>query len=109
MTEPTSSPPELLGRLIAGRDLSTVQAEQLFSCLVSGEVGESLIAAILTALACKGESAHEIAGAAAVMRRNLVKIPTRRMTRTTAHSASAIAATTGSTTIAAQIPTVATD
>lgn len=69
---------DLLSRLIRGQDLSTEETEGLFERLMAGRFGAVTTAAMLTALAAKGESSEEIAGAAAVMRRHLVAIPTRR-------------------------------
>jgi len=67
-----------LVRLIHGEDLSLAETEHLFGLLMDGEIGEITMAALLTALAVKGESADEIAGATTAMRRRLVAIPTRQ-------------------------------
>ena len=69
----------VLSRLIDGEDLSFAAAERLFGRLMDGEIGDITIAALLTALAAKGESVEEIAGAATAMRRRLVEIPTEHL------------------------------
>ncbi|HVS01318.1 MAG TPA: anthranilate phosphoribosyltransferase [Thermoanaerobaculia bacterium] len=67
-----------LNRLLARQDLSRQETEGLFGRLMDGELGEAQKAALLIALAVKGESPDEIAGAAAAMRRRVVPIPHRR-------------------------------
>ncbi len=64
-----------LERWIAGEDLSRGEVEELFGRLMDGELSEPVKAGLLVALRCKGESAAEIAGAAAAMRRRVVRIP----------------------------------
>ena len=64
-----------LRRLCAREDLGRAETEALFGALMDGEVSDPLKAALLAALAVKGESAAEIAGAAAAMRRRVVPIP----------------------------------
>jgi len=66
---------EVLGRWIAGEDLGRREVEELFGHLMDGELSEPIKAGLLVALRCKGESAPEIAGAAAAMRRRVVPIP----------------------------------
>ena len=62
---------DFLTRLIQGGDLSEDETEGLFGQLMDGEMGPVTMAALLTALATKGESVAEIAGAAKAMRRRL--------------------------------------
>jgi anthranilate phosphoribosyltransferase len=57
-----------LSALIEGRDLTPVQMCGLMHGLLSGSLGEAETAAVLVALRMKGESADEVAAAAAVMR-----------------------------------------
>ncbi len=64
-----------LRRLCAREDLGRAETEALFGALMDGAVSDPLKAALLAALAVKGESAAEIAGAAAAMRRRVVPIP----------------------------------
>jgi len=67
-------PREALWRLAAGESLSREEAEALFDKLIEGEVSEPMKAALLVALRMKGEAVHEIAGAAASMRRHAIPI-----------------------------------
>jgi anthranilate phosphoribosyltransferase len=57
-----AAPSELLGELVAGRDLTEDAARGLMASLMSGDVEPALIGALLTALRVKGESAAEVAG-----------------------------------------------
>jgi anthranilate phosphoribosyltransferase len=63
-----------LEKVIAGNNLSMEQARQLMLTIMSGEVNQSQIAAILTALKIKGESADEIAGFVMAMRDKSIKL-----------------------------------
>ncbi len=78
MSSPDRSPRDLLVRLIRREDLSREDTEHLFGLLMDGQIGEITTAALLAALATKGESAEEITGAATAMRRRLVAIPTQQ-------------------------------
>ncbi len=71
MIEPAAA----LERLIARRDLTRQEVEDLFGQLMDGELDEPTKAALLMGLAVKGETAAEIAGAAAAMRRRVIAIP----------------------------------
>ncbi len=64
-----------LRRLCERRDLGRAETEALFGAIMDGGVSDPLKAALLAALAVKGETADEIAGAAAAMRRRVVPIP----------------------------------
>ncbi len=68
---------EALRRWLAREDLSRAETEELFGALMDGELSEAMKAAMLVALAMKGEAASEIAGAAAAMRRRVITIPHR--------------------------------
>ncbi len=70
-----STPNDALQHLMARRDLSREQTEELFGQLMDGELSEPMKAGLLIALAMKGEAPSEIAGAAAAMRRRVVPIP----------------------------------
>jgi len=63
-----------LARLIAGEDLSFDQAAGLFDQIMSGSLSEAQIAAVLTAIACKGATVDELAGAASAMRDKATRI-----------------------------------
>jgi anthranilate phosphoribosyltransferase len=60
--------PDLLRHLIAGHDLSVSETEQVFTALMDGVYDEMQMAALLVALAAKGETAAELAGGARVLR-----------------------------------------
>ncbi len=66
---------DLLRRLIARQDLSREETEDLFGQLMDGALSDITKAALLTALAVKGESVDEIVGAARAMRRRVIAIP----------------------------------
>ncbi len=77
----TSSPPwftETLAALLAHRDLSREQMGRLMRDLIAGNCGEAETAALLVALRMKGETAVEIAAAAAVLREHMVRLETER-------------------------------
>ncbi|HSM13315.1 MAG TPA: anthranilate phosphoribosyltransferase [Thermoanaerobaculia bacterium] len=65
----------LLGRLLAGEDLSRGEVAALFGRIMDGAIPEAMIGALLAALAAKGETAEEIAGAAAAMRERVRVVP----------------------------------
>jgi anthranilate phosphoribosyltransferase len=69
---------DALRRLIAREDLSREETEALFGQLMDGALDAAQKSALLVALAMKGESAAEIAGAAAAMRRRVVSVPHSR-------------------------------
>ncbi|HVR30394.1 MAG TPA: anthranilate phosphoribosyltransferase [Thermoanaerobaculia bacterium] len=87
MTSPASSsaaaaPPAperaALERWIAGHDLDRAEMEALFGRLMDGAISPILQAALLAALATKGETAAEIAGAARAMRARAIRVPHHR-------------------------------
>lgn len=63
-----------LMRLIRGEDLSASEAAAFFRALTDTGIGSIQIAAALTALTAKGETAEELAGMASVVRSLAVKI-----------------------------------
>ncbi len=65
---------EILQSLIERRDLDRASAERAFDRIMAGELTPAQIAALITALRMKGETADELAGAAASMRRHAVLI-----------------------------------
>jgi anthranilate phosphoribosyltransferase len=69
---------ETLATLLERRDLTESQMRCLMSEFVSGSCGETEIAALLVALRMKGETAEEIAAAAAVLREHMVRLDTGR-------------------------------
>jgi anthranilate phosphoribosyltransferase len=69
---------EALERLLAREDLTRAEVEHLFGRLMDGLLSDPVKSALLVALRMKGETAPEIAGAAAAMRERSVKIPHSR-------------------------------
>jgi anthranilate phosphoribosyltransferase len=65
---------EMLRSLVAGKPLTTEQAHDLFDQIMEGELTESQVAAVLVALAAKGETVEEITGAALAMRQHARKV-----------------------------------
>jgi len=59
---------DCLRRLIAREDLSREETHALFDAIMDGQVEPPLLAALLTALASKGETVSEMVGAAEAMR-----------------------------------------
>lgn len=62
------SPAGLLAELCGGQSLDAGQSELLFQALVTGELSETQIAALLIALKVKGETSDELIGAARALR-----------------------------------------
>lgn len=69
---------ETLAQLMRGRDLSEAQVRQVVGDMVAGRCGDAETAALLVALRMKGETAEEIAAAAAVLREHMVVLETGR-------------------------------
>src|SRR5215213_10690961 len=67
-----------LNRLIRGENLETAEAADFFRALTALDANPAQIAACLTALTAKGETAAELAGMARVMRKQAVKIKSRQ-------------------------------
>lgn len=63
-----------LGHLIRRQDLTADAAAEAIDTILSGAWSEAQIAGFLTALASKGETVDELAGAARAMRRRAVRI-----------------------------------
>lgn len=66
---------EALSRVVRREDLSRPEAASVMQALMSGDAPPSLVGAILTALAMKGETVEEIAGMAETMRALATAIP----------------------------------
>jgi anthranilate phosphoribosyltransferase len=73
----TDSFESLLNLVSAGEDLKADQMRSAISRIMTGGCDESQMAQFLTALATKGETVAEIAGAAAAMRSNMTPIISR--------------------------------
>jgi anthranilate phosphoribosyltransferase len=62
--------PEALEKLVAGEDLSRVEAEAAMEQILLGAASDAQIAGLLTALRMKGETVDELVGFATAMRRH---------------------------------------
>jgi anthranilate phosphoribosyltransferase len=79
MTDAISFPiTDLLTALVERRDLDAGQMRALIGALMAGRCGEVETAALLIALRMKGETAAELAAAAAVLREHMVVLETGR-------------------------------
>ena len=67
---------EILGSVIARTDLTREQVHWAFGQIMDGQWSEAQVAGLLAALATKGETIDEIAGAAQAMRDHAVRIDT---------------------------------
>lgn len=65
-----------LNTIIAGRDLDQDRMAEMLTDIFSGTITEAQIGAFMAALATKGETFEELAGAARAMRRKAVRIQT---------------------------------
>lgn len=68
--------PEVLSALLARRELSVDQMARVFDDILSGQFGEPEIAAFLVAMRMKGETAGELAAAAAMLRLRMTRFET---------------------------------
>jgi len=71
---PTTDIAELIVTLRAGRSLSRIESRQAFEQIMTGRVEVAYLAEFLKALADKGETAEEIAGAADVMNEKVQRV-----------------------------------
>jgi len=69
---------DALARLLRREELTSGEVAELFGRIMDGAVDEPMIAALLIALAAKGESAGEILGAATAMRQRARTVAHRR-------------------------------
>jgi anthranilate phosphoribosyltransferase len=67
----------LLGRVAGGSDLTSEEMAAAIDSVMRGEWTEEQIGLLLTALAAKGETVSEVAGAASAMRRHMTPIRSR--------------------------------
>ncbi len=67
-----------LGRLAAGDNLSMDEMAAAIEAVVEGRLSEGQMGLLLTALAAKGETAEEVAGAAVALRRRMTPLRTTR-------------------------------
>ncbi|HEV2289528.1 MAG TPA: anthranilate phosphoribosyltransferase [Candidatus Acidoferrales bacterium] len=61
---------DALGKIVAGENLSRVEAEAAMEQILSGNASDALIAALLMGLRLKGETVDELVGFATAMRRH---------------------------------------
>jgi anthranilate phosphoribosyltransferase len=64
-----------LGRLGAQHDLSADEAADAVAAIINGDASEPVVAALLTALRVKGETAEELAGAVRAVRARMAPCP----------------------------------
>ena len=69
-----------LSTIIAGDDLTQSEMYQMMDTILSGEVTDAQIGAFMAALAAKGETFAELAGAAQAMRKKALRIQTTAAT-----------------------------
>ncbi len=65
---------EAIARLVSGRDLGTGEVAEVFGQIMEGHATPAQIGALLMGLRMKGETPHEIAGAARAMRERATQI-----------------------------------
>lgn len=65
---------ENLNKIVQGFDLSETEMSQMITEIFSGNVTDAQIGALMAALATKGETFEELAGAARAMRRKAIRI-----------------------------------
>ncbi len=65
-----------LNKIVQGKDLSESEMSQMITDIFSGEITDAQIGAFMAALATKGETFEELAGAAQAMRKKAVRIQT---------------------------------
>lgn len=66
--------PDILNALRTGGSLSEVQSESAFAEILSGRVGEEVLAEFLTLIAQRGPTVDELVGGARVMRRHVTPV-----------------------------------
>ncbi|MEE8400282.1 MAG: anthranilate phosphoribosyltransferase [Desulfobacterales bacterium] len=65
---------EHLSKIVSGTDLSEMEMSEMISDILAGDVTDAQIGAYMAALATKGETFEELAGAAKAMRRKALRI-----------------------------------
>jgi len=76
MAEPMVEPETrtILGKLTSRVDLTREEARRIFERLMDGELSPTVVAALLAALATKGEAVEELVGAAQAMRARAIPV-----------------------------------
>ena len=77
---------ENLNQIINQKNLTQENMESMFMDIFSGDITDSQIGAFMAALATKGETFEELAGAAKTMRRKAVRIQTTSNTGQSCHT-----------------------
>jgi anthranilate phosphoribosyltransferase len=72
--EPTTA---VLGKLVAGKSLTAAECRQAVAAMLDGKLDEAPMAAFLTALGQKGETADELEGAVFAVRARMVSLNAR--------------------------------
>lgn len=65
---------EHLSKIVSGTDLNEMEMSEMISDILAGDVTDAQIGAYMAALATKGETFEELAGAAKAMRRKALRI-----------------------------------
>lgn len=65
---------EALARIVTGNDLTMDEAKEVMEEIMQGQATPAQIAAFITGLRMKGETAEEIAGCAQAMRENAIRV-----------------------------------
>jgi anthranilate phosphoribosyltransferase len=63
---------------VSGKDLSLEEMQDAVACIMDGQASPAQVAALLVALAMKGENADEVAGAALAMRKHAIEVRSAR-------------------------------
>ena len=71
---------ENLSKIVKREDLNEEQMSQMITEIFSGNITDAQIGAMMAALATKGETFEELAGAARAMRRKALRIQTSTAT-----------------------------
>lgn len=69
---------DYIRRTVGGNDLSVSDMESAINAIMDGQASQAQVAALLIALAVKGETPDEIAGAALAMRAHAIAVPSSR-------------------------------
>src|SRR5262245_41289636 len=69
---------EALAAVVARRNLAEGEMRRVMTAIVAGRCADAEVAALLTALRMKGETAVELAAAAAVLREHMVRLDAGR-------------------------------
>jgi len=66
---------EAIARIVEGKDLTSLEAEDVMREIMDGEATDAQIAAFITGLRMKGETVQEITGFASIMRQKATWVP----------------------------------